>query len=467
MDFTNKILLNMHDKRALYNPKFAKWYYSMFKENGGTITTKKDKRIKRDKDGNIVRNFVDKIIVGNRCVDEETFLNLNIAEDKIVSIYTDKKTGVKYYTYKLDVPDVHINTSVEYEDDPDNEIKIVSDSPAKTYYNRGERIENCMDLWLWDKYEINKILDLVKVNRCKNSRFCPNCKMLDVAKFIHKSRAIIEEYKNKGYKFYMLTLTIPSVEIDGDVLKATIEKLSKCFAKFFTKFGYEDAKAYKDRYFSIFGGIRVLEITCNKKNGFHPHLHCIVLLKDDPDEVYFEKTIKGKYSRKAGETKMLSLIELQIAKLWGMIWYGHRLTKKNIENYIVEPKEVYVKYYDEVIEDKVLQVDFKPLDEDGIFEVFKYTFKSSEIENYNIFKGLVIGLDRKRIRQGFGELFNVKVNDDELEDGELQSLELAVPEEPQQLLTKEILTLVNEYGDYKKISRFNPKTFNVDEYIKD
>lgn len=342
--------------------------------------------------------------------------------------------------------------------------------PAKncspTLFNQSDRLGSCMDFWAWDKYEKNKILDLQRVNRCKNTRFCPNCKMLDVAKFIHKFREIFNEYINLGYKFYMLTLTVPSCVISGEALKEHIENLSKCFAKFFKKFGYEDDKAYNDRLFSIYGGIRVLEITCNEVTGFHPHLHCIVLLKDEPPELLLEKNIEGKFSRKAGERVMLSAIDMQIAKIWGMIWHGHRLTQKNIENYIVRPQETFVEYYGEQIEDKVLQVDFRLLDEGGIFEVFKYTFKSSDVATYEIFKGLVDALAYKRIRQGFGVLFNVKVNDDELDNGEEQALVLDIPEDPQQLITREILSLVNEYGSYRKISRFQAKEVqlvNIDD----
>lgn len=341
--------------------------------------------------------------------------------------------------------------------------KYIPTSLPAALFNKSDRICNCMDLWVWDKYEKNRILDLQKVNRCMNTRFCPNCKMLDVAKFIHKFRSIFEEYKNKGYSFYMLTLTVPSCVISGKALRKHIKKISKSFAKFFTKFGYDDGKALNDRLISIFGGIRVLEVTCNENTGFHPHLHCIVLLKDLPDDHLLEKSIQGKFSRKAGDFTMLSLIDLQIAKIWGMIWYGRRLTKKNIENYIVAPKETFVEFNGEFVEDKVLQVDFRQLDEAGIFEVFKYTFKSSDVANYEVFKGLVDGLENMRIRQGFGELFNVKVNDDELEEGELQSLVLEVPEDPQQLFTKEILSLVNEYGSYKKISRFHPKTYEIQD----
>lgn len=338
-----------------------------------------------------------------------------------------------------------------------NKIEIPSGDCEQTLFNKGERLKSCLDFWQWDMYEKNRILDLQKVNRCKNTRFCPNCKALDISKFIHKFKDIFNEYIGKGYKFYMLTLTVPNCELSGEALEDHIKRLSKSFAKFFVKFGYEDKNALDGRYTSLYGGIRVLEITCDRKKGYHPHYHIVVMLKDAPDPLYMEQTIEGKFSKKSKKVKKLSLIELQFTKIWGMIWYKRKLTKRNIENYVVNPKEVFVEYYGEKVDDKVLQVDFRELDEKGLKEVFKYTFKSADVKNYEIFKGLEYALQYKRLRQGFGKLYNVKVDVGELEDGEEQALELAIPEDPQQLVTREIDELITTYREYKKISRFQPK----------
>ena len=57
----------------------------------------------------------------------------------------------------------------------------------------------------------------------------------------------------------------------------------------------------------------------------------------------------------------------------------------------------------------------------GIFEVFKYCFKGIDIKNLEIFKCLLLGLRNKRIRQGCGALYNIKVDDKDLDDDELAS----------------------------------------------
>lgn len=322
-----------------------------------------------------------------------------------------------------------------------------------SFYRRSERIKDCLSVWQWDKYEKNKILDLQKVNRCNNNRFCPNCKLLDISKFIHEFRQAYKNYSDLGYKAYMLTLTIPSVP--GEALRDTIDLLNKKFRKLIEKFSYDisDKRAYKDRLLKIDGGIKVLEITYNENNGFHPHFHCVVFCKNEIPTKNLEKNIKGKWSRKINSYTFKSEIDVQIGKLWSMIWYDERINSKNVNSIVYDPKEIYFKD-----NKKCLEVDFRELDEKGIYEVFKYTFKDSDIKNYYVFKTLVQALENKRIRQGFGILYNLKC--EEVDTGVKQELELVEKEDPSSLVTREINELVTTYRDYKKISRFNNQLDN-------
>lgn len=324
------------------------------------------------------------------------------------------------------------------------------------FKKRSDRIGDCLNLWLWDKYEKNKILDLQRVNRCNNNRFCPNCKLLDISKFIHKFKKIYNEYLFNGCYFYMLTLTIPSCS--GKDLRTNIDKLNKSFRKLTEKYVYdiENVKSFKDRTFHFEGGIKVLEITYNKNIGFHPHLHCVVYTNYEIDAGLTRKFIKGKYSNKRQSYNYKSFCDYELTKLWSMIWYNERLTQKNIDNIDLDLKETYFKK-----DKKILEVDFRELDEKGIYEVFKYTFKDADISNYYVFKNLVQALEGKRIRQGFGTLFNFQCED--IEEGEVQELNLIEKEDPTSLLTCEINELITTYRNYKKISRFNRQ---IDNNIK-
>lgn len=389
MEFSNKALEKMDAQKAAYNQRFANWYYGLFRENGGELVEKEFVQA----DGSIIR---------------------------------------KWYP---------------------------SDDFNSTMFNRGDRLSSCMDFWHWHRYERNKVLDLQKVNRCKNKTFCPNCKKLNVARFIHEFRAIMPQLQN--YDFYMVTLTVPSVPMDdaGVALDDAISKFSEKFRKFNRKYsaprltpsGKLSSQALQSRYFDLVGGIRVLEITYSEENGFHPHLHCVLLVPKGLDEKYLEKNIEGKYSVKRRQVDRKSLIDCQIGKVWSMIWQDvdFRLWYKVMYN----PAEKYL-FIDGVESDKrCLEVDFVPLDDGGIYEVFKYTFKNSDVVNYRVFKNLVYALHHKRIRQGFGLLHNLKCDD--FEEGELQSLDLEIEENPTDLMTYEIKSLITEFADYKKVSRFN------------
>lgn len=311
----------------------------------------------------------------------------------------------------------------------------------ETYKNKSERINNCLNFWVWDKYTQNQILDLRSVNRCKNNRFCPNCRILDVSKFIHKFKDVMQSHLEKGYQMYMLTLTVPNVT--PEELEPTLKKLSKCFLTLMRRYK-EDSK--KEHCINISGGVRVLEITHNSsKNTFHPHYHCLILVKGGVPEELLAKTERGRYSRKRKSYNMKSIIDMEISKFWTLIYNGKSITKKSVA---------------ELDEKDVFECDFCELDKKGFYEVFKYTFKDADVDCYSTFVTLERALLYKRLRQGFGILFNVKCED--IDDGEVQELSLSVEESPTILYTKNMEELYTTYENYRKISRFNA---DIDENI--
>lgn len=382
LEYTNEVLQKMKEKKILFNPRFSRWYYGMYKESGGKIEQK----------------------------------------------------------------------------EIDGRMQYVPNGGVESFFNKADRIASCCDLWVWDKYENNKLLDLQRLNRCKNSRFCPNCMMMNTAKFI-------QELKKKlplldDYDLYLMTLTVPSEELDGQGLSDFITKLYYSFRKLNHKFsaalltptGKPSSQALQERFLVFAGGVRVLEITYGEK-GYHPHLHCLVAVKKDTvSSDRLEKYVQGKWSNKAGSYAMKSDIDMQIGKAWSMLWYGVDFRKWDRIDY--SPRDVYMRIDGIDSEFKNLEVDFTPMDEGGIYEVVKYIFKPGDVATYPVFKTLVGGLAYKRIRQGFGIFHDLKCDDDS--DGEKQPLELLVEEEPEKILTREFDDLIDTYAEYRKISRFNP-----------
>lgn len=312
--------------------------------------------------------------------------------------------------------------------------------------NRGERLSNCLNYWEWHKYEVNKVLDLQKVNRCMNNRFCPNCRAFEISKFIHHFGNVYKEKIYDKYNPYLLTLTIPNVE--GDQLSETITKLYDSFNRFFKAFNQEigqGKKGYRDRLIKFDGGLRVLEITYNSKtNMFHPHLHCI-MLSEEYDIELFRKQYQGEYSYKRKSYNMYSELDLHLQKVWYMCYNKMRISKKNYDS----------------LEDKYL-VDIKELDDKGIYEVIKYTFKDTDVKNKYVFKNLVIALENRRIRQGFGVLRGLKCEN--VEEGQRQNIEdyllIDKKEVPQEISMEDPTTLLTPvYRNYKKISRFKSDKF--------
>lgn len=324
------------------------------------------------------------------------------------------------------------------------ELKPIELARSKRIYKRGERIQDCLDYWLWDIYHKNKIMDLKKVNRCMNNRFCPNCKKFELAKFIHSYGKTFKELLIKNYNPYLLTLTVPNVS--GEDLRQTIDNMNKSFNRFFKALSQsvgQGKHGFGERIMEFQGALKVLEITYNEETKtFHPHFHCMIFSTDYP-KFEFEKNIVGAWSNKRQAYNMNSIIDIQMMKLWYMCYNKIRLTKKNYDNLSNNWYDLYM-------------CDIKEMDERGIYEVLKYTFKDTDVSNYYVFKTLVNSLENKRIRQGYGVLQGLKCED--VEEGEKQDLSEYLKkdekESPDKLLTKGLESLIKEYNNYKKISRF-------------
>ena len=166
----------------------------------------------------------------------------------------------------------------------------------------------------------------------------------------------------------------------------------------------------------------------------------------------FDKYLPGPFSRKNNSYIQYSDADIQIQKLWKFAYDNIRITEYNKYPDTFE--------YDENVQAYIYyQCDIRPLQmPGGIYEVFKYTFKDSDIYTQNNFETLYFALYRKRLRQGHGELYNLELDCEGEIDKENESLEeyllLDKKETPEQIITREIQTLNKEYHDYKKISRF-------------
>lgn len=320
-----------------------------------------------------------------------------------------------------------------------NELMVPFQAYAEMLERKSKRIRACLNIWTWDVYEKNKLLDLQKVNRCMNNRFCPNCRKWDLAGAIHNLKKPFNKFLLEGYNPYLVTLTVPNVT--GNELRSTIEKMNKAFKKLFKALNYslnKTTKGFSDRLIEVDAALKVLEITYNSTTDtYHPHFHCL-FFSQDYDQSLFLKTIPGEYSNKRQSYNFYSLMDIQIMKIWTLCYTGQRMTLKNYDNLNLE--DLYL-------------CDIREMNSSGIVEVLKYTFKDTDIQSYEVFKTIEMAIERKRIRQGYGLLYNLKLEEDT--EGERLSLEEFIdePEDPEELVTFEIKQLVNDYKNYRKISR--------------
>ena len=322
--------------------------------------------------------------------------------------------------------------------------KQISDS----FYRRAERILNCLSYWEWDKYEINKVLKLRKVSRCKDI-FCPNCRSVNVHKAIINFAPAFNRMMAYRYNPYFMTLTVPNIK--RECLDKEIDKMNRAFIRLwrwlykqFSKNG-EYYGGYKERLFDAKGAIKVLEVTLQKSdwNYFNLHFHVIVFLEND-FEGHFFKTIDGGYQYKSKRYIYYSDADIFIQKLWTMAYKG-----KDISFFFEASGDWQDNYICDIRELSMPK---------GIYEVFKYCFKDLDIRNQEIFRDLYFGLKRKRLRQGYGELYNVKVDDRDIRSDDcIENYLEFKDEEPEVMANKYIEDMTKKYKDYKKISIYSFK----------
>jgi plasmid rolling circle replication initiator protein Rep len=352
-----------------------------------------------------------------------------ILDNEVIKVIQDKKNITSKYSgfyYVLDK-------------------KFMDNKKIPRFEKKAERMKNCLDMWIWDKYEKNKILDLLKVNRCMNYRFCPNCRTLHLAKQLHKFSPHFKKYLDEGYLPFLMTLTIPN--ISGDELSSTITRMGTIFKKFWTRFHNNDHMGFKGRYVDFVACVRILEITVQKtdNNMYHPHFHCMVFIKSDDyynSNHIFHKSIPGAWSNKHNSQLFNSLLDIQIAKLWYLFYNDMK-----IKDYYNLSDNIFDLYQCDIRECEL---------PNGLFEVFKYTFKDTDIKTFDNFETLVFAMRNKRLMTTHGLLYklNLEEVDDEGKKIDLQDF-IVDYEDPEQVITKEINTLTTVYNEYTKISRFS------------
>ena len=253
--------------------------------------------------------------------------------------------------------------------------------------NKAQAIKSCLKVWDIDYYRLQKVKDILRVNLCHDI-FCPNCQNLISLRRYAKYKPELDKLL-ENYSLFHVVFTVPNCL--GASLKTTLKNM---YAKFVYVVQYmqgkRKAKGVDFKQYGFVGAIRSLEITLSK-DEYHPHFHCIFVLRKDLREQ--RKYINdfsfhnGKFRRKFTD------MELLLQKSWFLFYNGQKLTRKSLD-------ELPIGY--SVVADRA-NGNYK--------DVFKYATKglynskTGAFEySYDVFKTLYEGLHRRKIIQGYGIL---------------------------------------------------------------
>lgn len=224
------------------------------------------------------------------------------------------------------------------------------------------RIRDCGNYLVFNHYYTVDDVRLSKASFCKKHLLCPLCAIRRGAKQVQAYLEKLEVLRNEDptLKPYMLTLTVKN----GHDLAERFEHLTKSVKTLLMR--RRDALRGKtsSELSKALGGVYSYELTLSE-HGWHPHIHMVVLQRDD-DPIDFYK-YQAKDSR--------------LSKEWLAV---------TGDSFIV---------------------DIRPIQGDpaeGFIEVFKYALKFSDLspqENLTAF----LTLNRRRLTGSFGLFWGVEV----------------------------------------------------------
>ena len=289
--------------------------------------------------------------------------------------------------------------------DMPNPFQACYDLKLKT---KAEEVQACGKAWFFDVYKKQLVYDLKAVRHC-HDKFCLHCQKLLQATRLKNYSPFIESELEKGNKLYHITFTIPNP--DG-FSRATIKRMYDNFKKIIKMFSGNSKNSTLSSY-GYRGALRSLEITTKIANGkreYHPHLHSIWSFQKP---LYTDKPYKNKYSYdynggKREFRRAFSKMEIDLQKIWYLLWFGKKVSAKNIN----ELDLGYSCTADEIT--------------DNYYETFKYTVKivnakdKSLYLDYEDFKVLYYALKKTRVFQTYGCFYDAKIDDDQIDESLLE-----------------------------------------------
>lgn len=141
---------------------------------------------------------------------------------------------------------------------PTSRVKICAKYP----------IEDCApEIWR----TTSKSVSYRNLIHCSSVWSCPVCSFKIRSERRSEVEKVISRWENEGKNIYFVTLTKShKKELDAGKAREIIQSTNKEFSKILSnRYAHNYRKENDVEY------IKALEVTYNKANGFHPHLHCL------------------------------------------------------------------------------------------------------------------------------------------------------------------------------------------------
>ncbi len=256
------------------------------------------------------------------------------------------------------------------------------------YETTAERLLSCHKSWFGDRWKKAGVFNVKKVFHCHN-RWCWLCTHIKQAKRLYEYHIRLEEYL-KIYDLYHVVFTVKNVA--GSELKHTLYRMQDGLKKIIRYFqGFVKIAGIDFEQYGFVGAIRSFEIVINPTD-FHPHIHCLFLLRKGLD---FPKTEINKFSFSNGVlNRKYSKLEILLQKIFYLLVNGQKVNTENIRKLL----NGYSCTMDHV-------------EGDSWHEVFKYATKMSKDGastcTYEQFVLLDDILHKFKMIQGYGEFYNM------------------------------------------------------------
>ena len=243
------------------------------------------------------------------------------------------------------------------------------------FENRARSVNVCGKYIDFEYYRLQGVKDVKRINLCKD-KFCPNCQAIIAQKREQKFSPVLDALA-EDYSLHHVVFTVPNCS--PEQLKPTLNAMYRKFGYMVRYFdGRKKISGVNFGQYGYAGAIRSLEITQDfKENTFHPHFHCIFLLRKGLE---LEKQHINQYSFDGSKlVRKFSDFEILLQKIWYLLMNGIEVNTTSIQDL----RQGY-----SVIAD--------PAEQGKYHQLFKYAikecFKDGQIYDFETFKTLYYAL---------------------------------------------------------------------------